>query len=762
MERVFLELLNMSITASWLVLAVIIIRLLLKNAPKFIRCIMWALVGIRLICPFSFESSLSLIPSAETVPQEIIYSQTPSIDSGVSVLNQTVNPIISDSLAPEIGASVNPVQVVLFVASVLWIAGIAAMLIYTLISYIRIHRKVREAIELKDNVWICDHIDTPFIFGVFRPRIFLPSSMNEADMRHVISHERAHLARYDHLWKPIGFLLLTVYWFNPVLWIAYILLCRDIEMACDEKVIKEMGIENKKSYSEALINCSVPRKMIAACPLAFGEMSVKSRIKGVLNYKKPAFWLVITAVVSCIVVAVCFLTNPSGVKLTQLKEDISFEKLFDNVERLEVVSGEMGYATEEPGTIAEVINILKEVKISRNPISKSRAEDRDRTNTITINNGNTLCFSKDCSEYWVYTGVKPTFSYKVMNPETVKKAFEIERLSSFSGTIDSKYYFDATVLETGTPILVEPFEEAQERKSSDKIYVSTNVSGEQAVPELKVGDEVRIYYDGLIMETYPAQIGNVYEICLLKELKDEEHSTEAASEPETESQTEEITTEEVTTEATTEETTEETTRQSSSVTQEPVQNVPVTEIPTEIVTVEPTSEVVKETEPEVTYVFDEPYHIEVSKIYYIGDSSISVNALNFTQKVPSNNRHLPTYKFESKAEIDAFIDKYSDEANLTEYMPFFSEGKAKYNNTFFESKALILAYVEASSGSYQYGVKGIDNNGQSFVIHVEQINYDDDMVGTADMAGHFVTVAVDKDLIKNCTVFDADVEEPWR
>lgn len=560
MERVFLELFNMSITAGWLVLAVIIIRLLLKNAPKFIRCIMWALVGIRLICPFSFESSLSLVPSAETVPQEIIYSQTPAIDSGVSVLNQTVNPIISDSLAPEIGASVNPVQVVLFVASVLWIAGIAAMLIYTLISYIRIHRRVREAIELNDNVWICDHIDTPFIFGVFRPRIFLPSSMNEADMRYVISHERAHLSRYDHLWKPVGFLLLTVYWFNPVLWIAYILLCRDIEMACDEKVIKEMGIENKKSYSEALINCSVPRKMIAACPLAFGEVSVKSRIKGVLNYKKPAFWLVITSVVSCIVVAVCFLTNPSGIKLNQLKEDISFENLFDNVERLEVVSGEMGYATEEPGTIADVINILKEVKISRNPISKSRAEDRDRTNTITINNGDTLCFSKDCSEYWVYTGVKPTFSYKVMNPETVKKVFEIEKVSSFSGTIDSKYYFDATVLETGTTILVEPFEEAQERKSSDKIYVSTNVSGEQAVPELKVGDEVRIYYDGLIMETYPAQIGNVYEICLLKDVLAQESSGEEnTSEPETEPQTEEITTEEVTTEATTEETTEETT-----------------------------------------------------------------------------------------------------------------------------------------------------------------------------------------------------------
>lgn len=749
MEAVFLELLNMSINASWLVLAVVLLRLVLKDAPKFIRGIMWALVGIRLICPFSFESDFSLIPSAQTVPPEIIYSQTPAIESGVSVLNQTVNPIISESLAPEAGASVNPVQIVLFVASALWIAGVVAMLAYTLISCLRIHRKVSESIELKDNIWICDHIDTPFIFGVFRPRIFLPSSMNEADMEYVVAHERAHLARRDQLWKPLGFLLLTVYWFNPVIWIAYILLCRDIEMACDEKVIKEMGVQKKKSYSEALINCSVSHKTVAACPLAFGEVSVKSRIESVLNYKKPAFWLVIVAAVSCIVVAVCFLTNPSGMKLTELKEDISFENMFDNVERLEIVSGAEGYATEEQETIEGVIDILKEIKISRNPISKSRAEDRDRTNTITINNGDTLCFSRDYSEYWVYTGVKPTFSYRVLNPETAKKVFIIEKLSSYGGSSTiSDYYFDATVLEIGTTILVEPFEDADERKSADQIYVSTNVSGERPVPELKVGDEVRIYYDGLIMETYPAQIGNVYEISLLEDVLDKDSSSEnkeTTSEPETEPQTEEITTEPAV------DIIEETTQQSSSVAQEPVQDVPVTEAPTEAVT----------EEPEVTYVFDEPYHIEVSKIYYIGDNSISVNALNFTQKVPSDNRHLPTYKFESKTEIDAFIDKYNDGAYLTEYMPFFSEGKAKYNNTFFESKALILAYVEASSGSYQYGVKSIDNNGKNFVIHVEQINYDEDMGVTEDMAGHFVTVAVDKELIQSCTVFDADLEEPW-
>ena len=311
MEAIFLKILNMSITASWLVLAIVILRLILKKAPKAISVFMWALVGVRLICPFSFESILSLIPSAETVPQDIIYSEAPAIHSGVPIFNSTVNPIISESLAPEVGASVNPMQIIAFVASVVWIVGIVAMLLYTVISYFRIHRKVREAVPYQDNIWLCDHIDTPFILGVIRPRIYLPSNMNEQDIEYVIAHEKAHLKRHDHWWKPLGFLLLTVYWFNPILWIAYILLCKDIELACDEKVIKDMGTEIKKPYSEALINCSAPRKMISACPLAFGEVGVKGRVKSVLNYKKPAFWIIVVAVVASIVVAVCFLTNPT-------------------------------------------------------------------------------------------------------------------------------------------------------------------------------------------------------------------------------------------------------------------------------------------------------------------------------------------------------------------------------------------------------------------------------------------------------------------
>lgn len=245
MNAVFIKLLNMSITASWLVLAVIILRFLLKKAPKWIRGILWGFVAIRLICPFSLESIFSLVPSAEPIPQNIIVSENPAINSGLPLLNQTINPIISESLAPNIGNSVNPMQIITFAASVIWIVGIIAMLLYTLISYIRICRKVREAVQLKENIWVCDHILTPFILGIVRPRIYLPSSMDEADMKYVISHEKAHLKRKDHIWKPLGFLLLSVYWFNPILWVAYVLLCKDIEFACDEKVIRQLGTEIK-------------------------------------------------------------------------------------------------------------------------------------------------------------------------------------------------------------------------------------------------------------------------------------------------------------------------------------------------------------------------------------------------------------------------------------------------------------------------------------------------------------------------------------
>ena len=310
MNELFLKIINMSISASWLVLAVLILRFVLKKAPKWINDLLWGIVAIRLICPFSFESPLSLIPSAETIPLNIGMDSTPTINSGISAINNAVNPIISQSKTPMAGASINPLQITIGIYEYIWIFGMIALALYTAISYWRLHRKVDTAVRYKDNIFQSENVSSPFVFGIIKPRIYLPFKMNGQDLEHVVAHEHAHIRRKDHWWKPFGFLLLTIHWFNPLMWMAYVLLCRDIELACDEKVIKELGNEQRGDYTQALVACSVNRRMIAACPLTFGEVGVKERVKSVMNYKKPALWVIIIAVIVCVGVAVCFLTNP--------------------------------------------------------------------------------------------------------------------------------------------------------------------------------------------------------------------------------------------------------------------------------------------------------------------------------------------------------------------------------------------------------------------------------------------------------------------
>ena len=310
MNELFLKIINMSISASWLVLAVLILRFVLKKAPKWINVLLWGIVAIRLICPFSFESPLSLIPSAETIPLNIGMDSTPTINSGISAINNAVNPIISQSNTPMAGASINPLQITIGIYEYIWIFGMIALALYTAISYWRLCRKVDTAVRYKDNIFQSENVSFPFVLGIIKPRIYLPFKMNGQYLEHVVAHEQAHICRKDHWWKPLGFLLLMIHWFNPLMWLAYVLLCRDIELACDEKVIKELGNEQRGDYTQALVACSVNRRMIAACPLTFGEVGVKERVKSVMNYKKPALWVIIIAVIVCVGVAVCFLTNP--------------------------------------------------------------------------------------------------------------------------------------------------------------------------------------------------------------------------------------------------------------------------------------------------------------------------------------------------------------------------------------------------------------------------------------------------------------------
>ena len=311
MSVIFLKLLNLSISASWLVLVVLALRLVLKRAPKWVDVLLWGMVALRLMLPFSIESALSLIPSAETLSPEVVqFDPAPTITSGVELIDNAVNPSLSESFAAAPLASVNLLYVWTYLAGWVWLIGLAAMLLYALVSYLRLRRRVSASIPLRENIYVCDEVASPFILGIVRPRIYLPSALDEAQRGSVLSHERAHLARRDHWWKPLGYALLAVYWFNPLLWLAYTLLCRDIELACDERVLRGMDAGQVKDYSSALLACSVPRRMLAACPLAFGEVGVGARVKNALRYKKPAFWVVAASVAVCVVVAVCFLTNP--------------------------------------------------------------------------------------------------------------------------------------------------------------------------------------------------------------------------------------------------------------------------------------------------------------------------------------------------------------------------------------------------------------------------------------------------------------------
>lgn len=449
MEGLLFEVLNMSISASWLILAVILIRFLLEKAkaPKGIRYVLWALVAIRLLCPITIESGLSLVPSAETFSEEVLYGENPTINSGVEAVDNAINPMFSEGLSPEenpdsvIGENSdeaesvgvvdgadgvlnedNPIQIFMDGAAFVWGLGVIVMLVYTLKSYLRLRNTVDVSIHLRDNLWICDEIQSPFILGLLNSRIYLPSHIDEEQIPYIVAHENEHLKYHDNWWKPLGFGILAIHWFNPLVWVAYILMCRDIELACDERVIRHMNNEEKKKYSESLLLCSRPRHLISACPVAFGEIGIKERIKSVVNYKKPATWIVGIGVVLCVVVAVCFLTNPfaeSDEDYTEYvihetkayvtrgenkdliqtvlysKDDDKDYENEDNYIKIKVFQGdERGFYEDEP------IYVSREYGIS---------EERNGTIGITTKDGMDYFYGIDVAEI----GEEVTYSYSI-------------------------------------------------------------------------------------------------------------------------------------------------------------------------------------------------------------------------------------------------------------------------------------------------------------------------------------------------------------
>ena len=357
MSELFLKIVNMSISASWAVVAVLALRFCLKKAPKWVNVLLWGIVAARMVFPFSIESVLSLIPSAETISPTIMMEQSPSVQTGVPALNHVINPVISGSFTPAPGASANPLQIWIPVLAGIWLFGIAALFLYSAVSYWRLRRKVCEAVILRGNIYQSEKVCSPFVLGIIRPKIYLPYHMDSREMDHVIAHEQTHIRRKDHWWKPLGFLLLTTHWFNPLMWLSYILLCRDIELACDEKVIRKMSNEQRADYTQALVACSVDRRLITACPLAFGEIGVKERVKSVMNYKKPAFWIVLASVIVCAVIAVCFLTNPIGFQFDVSANTIVSANHFDMRNADDPVAIEM-----TPAQIGELNSRLAGVK----------------------------------------------------------------------------------------------------------------------------------------------------------------------------------------------------------------------------------------------------------------------------------------------------------------------------------------------------------------------------------------------------------------
>lgn len=442
MTEFFLNIVNMSISAGWIVLAVLILRLLLKKAPKWITVLLWGIVAFRLICPFSIESALSLIPSTQTINPEYALNSV-EIDSGIPIIDNTINPIISGAMVtvqPE--KDINFFHIIMPYLAGIWLVGIFALLLYTVISYVRLKKKIGTAVLYKDNIFQSENVISPFVLGIIKPKIYLPFNMTDSDMENVVAHEQAHIKRKDHLWKPLGFLLLTIHWFNPLMWVGYIMLCKDIELACDEKVVKNLDTEQRADYSQALLSCSVNRRMIAACPIAFGEVGVKSRIKTVLSYKKPAFWIIIIAIIASIVAAVCFMTNPTTPNTMSKLKIPEAPNLFDNVTEIQVTIPEMYFDEYYVNDYHFILDFLQDIEVSKKEISKSRSEDRAKEYNVILKYGDTyeiIHFDKECKEFWINNGVKPSFSYKVVDNELVEAFFEKLRNQSNSDKITWTY-----------------------------------------------------------------------------------------------------------------------------------------------------------------------------------------------------------------------------------------------------------------------------------------------------------------------------------
>lgn len=800
--------LNVSISATFLILAIVLLRFVLKKAPKSLIAALWGLVAIRLILPFSLESSFSLVPSGETIPQEAIFSQETQHDK--FTIDIITNPNYPETVTQEFDAPVSSVGIDLIQLEFLWLIGIAAMLLYALISYIIIRRKVRTSVRLRDNIYLCDNIPTPFILGIIKPQIYTPSYLNEEDMSYVIAHETAHLKRKDHIWKPLGFVLLSIYWLNPAMWLAYILLCRDIELACDERVIKEMGTDIKKPYSQALINCSAPKRAIAACPLAFGEVGVKNRIKSVLSYKKPAFWVIIVAVILSIAVAVCFMTNPISVNYDRIMNEQGFtitaqeralitlrvplDKLPKKVDmehsfsKNEVIVYQHGKAShiylekimpvsdrenqiylffnirhkpEKDGFILSTVHkdangFLDGISLASSNISDST---RDYKNAVDLRSAGPdnqfgITISKDVYETaqdHILISVYCNIIHYTNNRSFKNLYVKSQNASSTNPEIKAEI---TNILTTDT----SPYINVRWLNMSDK--------------KLTIGEEFYIYRyeNGKWVDcrntdtdgTYFNLIGYLVEphsFCFKKynlAFIDLSEKGRYRFESKGSLDSEEV---KVTVEF---ELSKNSVKYSEKLRNETAM---ATVVPgyTHYILGETTTEEDKEqisAKPLETTTENKPVapkNYPQTAIAFTGSNTL-YGGLNADKLHISSIKHLPIYKFESRKEIDKFIatngDKITLDSGLDE-MPSVNSVLAQYDEAFFEENVLFAVFVQCADCTHRFAIDSVFNDGKHFIIHVKQVNHP--QVVANMVAGWMLTYTAKNDDVKSCVKFDAQL-----
>jgi len=360
MSELFLTILNMSLTASYVIIFVMLIRLLLKRAPKFISYALWGVVAFRLVIPFSFESMFSLMPrntNVVSIPHDIIYQQNPQINSGIGVVDSFVNQLLP---IPTTGASVNPLQIYTEIGAYIWILGIIVLLSYSLVSILLLKRQLKDAELIEKNIFEAKNLKTPFVLGLIKPKIYLPVELNVEEMDYILLHEQTHIHRKDHVIKILAFLILSMHWFNPFVWTAFILMSTDMEFSCDERVLKEMNKNINKLYANSLLSIAIGRHILNGSPLAFGEGNVKERIKNVINYKKPKFWVIVFSIIIVMAIGIGLMANPiNAEKLSDLTNIYGVSEKW--AEALKNRDGKIRYELMAPESKPDYYNSLVEI-----------------------------------------------------------------------------------------------------------------------------------------------------------------------------------------------------------------------------------------------------------------------------------------------------------------------------------------------------------------------------------------------------------------